>query len=351
MKIRSITPIEPEPARCIEVGSDRRLYSAGGIDGLSVVSHNSVAQRNIIFGCIMRPDSWFFLGIDLKKVELSSFRQYSHVVMGIATTLQDALTVLRFAQQTMMSRYAEMEELGKNNFLDLEGDKRALMVMVDEAGELLSPSGVKTDEGKAEDQLKGEATMIIGSIARLGRAAGVHIIVATQRPDAKIIPGEVKANLPVRVNCGRTDTNASLMILGTGEGLRVRSKPRGRMYVQSHGKGDHGQGFFAEQEWIDNWLDKQGLNVDGTPKDPSTVEATDDPDAMEDTQDQSEQNTPTEPRKSSKQQANDEEIARQVEAGERPALGGEDSSDKDKFHRPEDDWDEDMDELSSLNDD
>lgn len=143
MRIKSIKEITPEPARCIEVDAPDRLFAAGGNDGKSIVSHNSVVQRNIIFGCIMRPNSWKFLGIDLKKVELSSFRAYSNVVLGIAITVEDALTVLRFAQQTMMKRYAQMEQLGVNNFLDLPEKGQALMVMVDEAGELLSPSGVK----------------------------------------------------------------------------------------------------------------------------------------------------------------------------------------------------------------
>jgi hypothetical protein len=265
MRIRSIKEIDPEPARCIEVESEDRLFAAGGENGDSFLTHNSVVQRNIILGCILRPDSWRFLGIDLKKVELSQFRAYSNVVLGIATTLEDALTVLRFAQQTMMKRYSEMEQLGVNNFLDLPTKGQALMVMVDEAGELLSPGGGKNEEAKAEDALKGEASMIIGSIARLGRAAGVHLVIATQRPDAKLIPGETKANLGVRINCGQTNSTASSMILESSEGVRVKSNPRGRLYLSIYGKGDHGQGFFAKQDWIDEYLASKGLNPDGSP--------------------------------------------------------------------------------------
>jgi hypothetical protein len=132
------------------------------------------------------------------------------------------------------------------------------------AGRLGIPTH-NTEEGKAEDELKGEATMIIGSIARLGRAAGVHLIVATQRPDAAILPGEVKANLGVRINCGRTDTNASSMILGTSDGVRVKANPRGRLFVRIYGNGDHGQGFFAQPSWIDEYLAKHGQNPDGSP--------------------------------------------------------------------------------------
>jgi len=122
-----------------------------------------------------------------------------------------------------------------------------------------------TDEGKEEDSLKGEAAMIIGSIARLGRAAGVHLVIATQRPDATIISGETKANLGVRINCGRTDSNASNMILGSSDGTQVKASPRGRLYLRIYGSGDHGQGFFAPSEWMDNYLASKGLNPDGSP--------------------------------------------------------------------------------------
>lgn len=121
-----------------------------------------------------------------------------------------------------------------------------------------------SEEAKAEDEMKGEAAMIIGSVARLGRAAGVHLVIATQRPDAKIISGETKANLGVRINCGRTDSNASSMILGTGEGTRVKANPRGRLYLRIYGSGNHGQGFFAEQAWLDEFLANKGLNPDGS---------------------------------------------------------------------------------------
>ena len=265
MKIKSIKEIPPVPSRCIEVASQDRLFAIQTSSGVTLATHNSVAQRNIVLGCILRPESWRFLGIDLKKVELSAWRAYNNVVLGIATTLEDALTVLRFASATMMKRYAELEQLNLNNFLDLPEKGQALMVMVDEMGELLSPSGVKTEEGKNEDELKGEASMLLGSIARLGRAAGVHLVLATQRPDATILPGETKANLGVRINCGRTDSNASSMILGNGEGARVKANPRGRLYLRIYGNGDHGQGFFADPNWINEYLASKGLNPDGSP--------------------------------------------------------------------------------------
>lgn len=73
-------------------------------------------------------------------MELNAYKKYTDVVLGIATTLEDAVEILKFAQETMMNRYAEMEEAGKNNFLGMENAGSALLVMIDEAGELLDTS-------------------------------------------------------------------------------------------------------------------------------------------------------------------------------------------------------------------
>jgi hypothetical protein len=139
MRIKSIKEIEPKLSKCIMVDSKDRLFAVGGGKN-NVLTHNSVAQQNIIIGCLLRPEHWVILGIDLKRVELSRYRKFG---MKVATDLETAIEFLRFAQAVMMSRYELMESLGENNFKDLPQKTQALLVMIDEAGELLSPSGAK----------------------------------------------------------------------------------------------------------------------------------------------------------------------------------------------------------------
>lgn len=222
-----------------------------------------------------------------------------------------------------------------------------------------------TDEGKAEDELRGEAAMIIGSITRLGRAAGVHLIIATQRPDATIIAGETKSNLSVRINCGRTNSTASSMILDNAEGTRVKSSPKGRLYLGIHGVGDHGQGFFAEQEWIEEFLAKQGLNPDGTPlaDQPRSefVPMTDFAefeDADLDTQNGIDNSSPRQQPveqytpEASEASAVDEDVAKDPEdmtAGEKAGLILGQGNEEDQFHRPEEDWDDELEALIRQN--
>lgn len=132
--------IDSEPVQCILVDDASHDYQLGN----GVITHNtgggkSVLQRNVVFHVIAHARQIKFFGIDLKKVELSAYRPYSPVLY-IATTLEDAVQVLTTAQDLMMSRYAEMEENHVNNFLDLDSPGSALLVMVDEAGELLDCS-------------------------------------------------------------------------------------------------------------------------------------------------------------------------------------------------------------------
>ncbi len=234
-----------------------------------------------------------------------------------------------------------------------------------------------SEQGKAEDEMKGEAAMIIGSIARLGRAAGVHLIIATQRPDAKIIAGETKANLGVRVNCGRTDSNASSMILGTSDGVRVRSNPRGRLYLRIFGEGDHGQGFFASPSWLDEYLASKGLNQDGTPltgkksrlakvadmsqfegADLDTREGVDNSSIIEKIREEEEGDSFGELLEDNETEDSDwgfsvdaEDTSPQDSPDEkwvRPTMGGGGDS-LEKWKWPEEDWDEDLESLISEN--
>lgn len=139
MRIKQIKQIEPELSHCISVGSSDKLFAVG--NGGRLLTHNSVAQQNIIFSCLLRPEHWVLLGIDLKRVELTRFRKYG---VNVAVDVETAVDFLRFAQAVMMKRYSRMEEQGVNDFKDLPVPGQALLVMADEAGELLSPSGSKS---------------------------------------------------------------------------------------------------------------------------------------------------------------------------------------------------------------
>lgn len=81
-----------------------------------------------------------------------------------------------------------------------------LVIVLDEVAELFQPSGVKTEEGKNEDAMKAEIQMITQSITQLGRSAGVHMVLATQRNGSKII------NSTIQSNCIAPDTDVALDI-------------------------------------------------------------------------------------------------------------------------------------------
>jgi hypothetical protein len=222
-------------------------------------SGKSVIQRNIIFHCIQHNDMWRFLGVDLKRVELSRFKRYTKTVLGIATDLEQGVEVVKYAHDVMMERYAKMEAAGVNIFLDMVDEngkpEYAILLMIDEAFMFMSPEGNKSEEGKRNDMLHAEASHVIGNIARLGRAAGVHLVLATQRPDATVIKGELKNNLDVRIAAGRLDSTPSLMVLDSGAATML-PPIKGRGIARIGAEPKMFQGFFAEQDWIDNWLAK-----------------------------------------------------------------------------------------------
>ena len=274
-RIKSSIEVERKPVKCIRVDTSDHVYRIGK----DILTHNtgggkSVLERNILFHCIACSDDIKILGIDLKQVELSAYEVFTDAVLGIATTLQDAVYILNFAEKEMHRRYTSMKKLGYNDFKDVPNHGPAIMVIIDEAGQLLDSSGGRgSDEAKAEGDLKGQAKSLIGSIARLGRAAHVHLVIATQRPDAKLIPGELKENLAFRVGCGHLTSIASSMAFDDNTGTQTPALPKGRAAIMVQGqKPEKLQVYFTPNaSWIVDWMRRHGKNPDNTPIEGTTA--------------------------------------------------------------------------------
>lgn len=109
-------------------------------------------------------------------------------------------------------------ELGRTQIRRVYNDDigARLLIIIDEATELLQPTGVKSEAGKEEDGLKQEISMIVQSITQLGRAAGVHVALAMQRNDKAILNGVIQNNalslstkVLVRRLCEKSETKAT----------------------------------------------------------------------------------------------------------------------------------------------
>jgi hypothetical protein len=244
--IVSVEPIPSEPARCISVDSPSRLFLAGEA---MIPTHNSTTQRTMLLHALQSPD-WRVVLVDPKRVELSVYKGHPNV-LRVATELEDSIALIEQVEQEMQSRYLQMQEAGVNFFKNLPSPPPALLLMIDETFALLAPENIKSEEGKERDNMHARSAILIGSIARLGRAAGVHMILATQRPDAKVIPGETKANLDARIAQGRMDSIPSNMTLDSDHATRL-PPIRGRALIRA------GNDFTEFQAY---WLKDKDLDI------------------------------------------------------------------------------------------
>ena len=134
------------------------------------------------------------------------------------------------------------EEPGKVE-LQIKDASTVFSVASDEVAEVLD----KTGRSKEDKELLAQIENRLSTIARLGRAFGIHLILATQRPDANIIPGQIKNNMDFRV-CGRADSVLSQIILdNTSAAEQIPKDARGRFIT---GDGTVFQGYLFNEEQL-----------------------------------------------------------------------------------------------------
>ena len=170
-------------------------------------SGKSVCINTIILSLLFRhtPDKCKFILIDPKMLELSTYEGIPHLLCPVITEAKKAASVLGWVVKEMENRYRLMTKEGVRN-IDGYNAKHVLVmpyivVVVDEMSDLMLVAGKEIEN-------------YIQKLSQMARAAGIHIIMATQRPSVDVITGTIKANFPTRISFQVTSKIDSRTILG-----------------------------------------------------------------------------------------------------------------------------------------
>lgn len=205
-----------------EINKTPHLLVAG-----STGSGKSVCINSIIVSILMRakPNEVKLVLVDPKKVELSMYEDIPHLLTPVVTNPKQANEILKKIVVEMEDRYERFKDSGTKNIAGYNEyiekrnakseDKKAKMpyivVIIDELADLMLVAAKEVEDS-------------IMRITQMARAAGIHLIVATQRPSTDVITGVVKANIPSRISFAVASNIDSRTILGTGGAEKLLGK-------------------------------------------------------------------------------------------------------------------------------
>ncbi len=217
-------------------------------------SGKSVCINTIIMSILYKadPNQVKLIMIDPKVVELSVYNRIPHLLIPVVTDPKKAAGALHWAVAEMTERYNKFAEYGVRDMLgynrkvdsiqDIEDENKPqrmpqIVVIVDELADLMMVA-----PGDVEDA--------ICRLAQLARAAGIHLILATQRPSVNVITGLIKANMPSRVAFSVTSGVDSRTILDMNGAEKLLGKGDMLFYPQGYAKPLRVQGAFVSDNEV-----------------------------------------------------------------------------------------------------
>ena len=225
-------------------------------------SGKSVCMNSLIISLLYKasPEQVKLIMIDPKMVELGVYNGIPHLLIPVVTDPKKAAGSLQWAVTEMMRRYRMMADAGVRNLSEYnklaavsdEYDAMPqLVVVIDELADLMLVAAKDVEEA-------------ICRVAQMGRASGIHLIVATQRPSADVITGLMKANIPSRIAFAVASAMESRIILDTVGAEKLVGKGDMLYSPLGEGKPKRVQGCFITDEEVQRvvaFIKSQQLNV------------------------------------------------------------------------------------------
>ena len=225
----------------------------------STGSGKSVCINTLIMSLLYKatPDEVKLIMIDPKVVELSVYNGIPHLLIPVVTDPKKAAAALHWGVAEMTDRYQKFADFGVRNLQeynskieqriaagDTESGKKMpqIVIIVDELADLMMVA-------------PGEVEESICRLAQLARAAGIHLIIATQRPSVDVITGLIKANMPSRVAFAVSSGVDSRTILDMNGAEKLLGKGDMLFYPQGYPKPARIQGAFVSDEEVGNIVD------------------------------------------------------------------------------------------------
>ena len=221
-------------------------------------SGKSVQINSIIASFLMTksPDQLRLLMVDPKRVELTPFNGIPHLIQSVIVEAEEVTEALRGLNREMIRRYKQMEELGVRNievYNERSEDKMPFLVLiVDELADLMMVAGFEVEQNLVR-------------LAQLGRAAGIHLLLATQRPSVNVVTGLLKANIPARCAFAVSGQVDSRVILDSVGAEKLMGKGDALILHKESPKPERMQGALVYDEEVEQlvrfWTEQEGPPV------------------------------------------------------------------------------------------
>ncbi len=200
-----------------------------------------------------RPDEVKLIMIDPKVVELSVYNGIPHLMIPVVTDPKKAAGALQWAVAEMTDRYRRFADLGVR---DIKGYNQKIKALEEEGEEPLPQIVVIVDEmADLMMAAKTEVEDAICRLAQLARAAGIHLVLATQRPSVDVITGLIKANVPSRIALQTSSGVDSRTILDMTGAEKLLGKGDMLFYPSNFPKPQRVQGAFVSDDEVQAVVD------------------------------------------------------------------------------------------------